>query len=179
MNILEDKYNELCNTGSDINEHLPTLFKYGKMVDHITEFGVRKGVSTTAFLYSQPKELISYDITDRKFNHKFFKKIIPSSTKFVFVKVSTLEVTIKETDLLFIDTYHSYDQLSVELKLHGNKSKKYIIFHDTQTYGTEGMDKKKPALQKAIYNFLNDNKHWILKEEFLNNNGLIIIERVV
>ena len=177
MSILKDKYNELCNTTSDINEHLPTLFKYGKLVDHITEFGVRKGTSTVAFLYSAPKELISYDITDRKFNHKLFKKMIPHSTKFTFIKVNTLEVTIKETDLLFIDTYHSYSQLSEELILHGNKSKKYLIFHDTQTYGSVGMDKKEPALQKAIHEFIDINKHWILKDEFENNNGLIVLER--
>lgn len=177
MDILQNKYNELCRTKSDINEHLPTIFKYAKMVSHITEFGVRRGVSTVAFLYSNPKELISYDISDKKFSYKLFKQLIPPSTKFIFIKASTLEVEIKETDLLFIDTFHSYDQLSCELRLHGNKSKKYIIFHDTQTYGTIGMDNKDPALQKAIYEFIESNKWWFLKEEYENNNGLIIIER--
>ena len=28
MNIIENKYKELSNTPSDINEHLPTLYKY-------------------------------------------------------------------------------------------------------------------------------------------------------
>jgi len=177
MNILKEKYIELCDTESDINEHLPTLFKYGKKVNHITEFGVRKGVSTVAFLYSTPKELISYDITDRKFNHELFKKMTPYSTKFTFIKANTLEISIKETDLLFIDTYHSYDQLSTELKLHGNKSKKYLIFHDTQTYGFVGMDKKEQGLQKAIHEFIQINKHWFLKDDFENNNGLIVLER--
>jgi hypothetical protein len=175
--MLENKYNELCGIESDINEHLPTLFKYGKMVNHITEFGVRRGISTVAFLYSNPIDLISYDITDRKFDYKLFKKLTPDSTKFTFIIGNTLKITIKKTDLLFIDTYHSYDQLSAELKLHGNKSIKYIIFHDTKTFGIVGEDGKGPALQKAIYEFIGLNKHWFLKEEFENNNGLLILER--
>ena len=178
MSILEDKYNQLCKTKSDINEHLPTLVKYTKDVNYITEFGVRKGVSTTAFLYAKPKKLVSYDITDRKFNHKFFRSIVDPCTNFVFIKGNTLKITIEETDLLFIDTYHTYSQLFKELELHGNKAKKYIIFHDTNIYGEIGMDDKKPGLKKAIDEFLNINKHWFLKEEFENNNGLIVIKRI-
>lgn len=177
MSLLEDKYNELCKTVSDINEHLPTLYKYGKMVNHITEFGVRRGVSTIAWLYSSPKELISYDIKDKKFDHKLFNSLIPSTTKFTFIIGNTLNIVIQETDLLFIDTYHSYTQLSNELRLHGNKSKKFIIFHDTQIFGKVGEDKKEPALQTAIYEFVGLNKHWSLKEEFENNNGLLVLER--
>lgn len=177
MSLLEDKYNELCKTVSDINEHLPTLFKYSSMVNHITEFGVRRGLSTVAFLYSNPIELVSYDIKDKKFDYKLFKEIVPDSTKFTFVIGNTLDITIIKTDLLFIDTYHSYAQLSRELRLHGNKSTKYIIFHDTQIFGKVGEDKKEPALQTAIYEFIGMNKHWFLKEEFENNNGLIILER--
>jgi len=176
MTLIE-KYNGLCKTKSDINEHLPTLVKYAKDVNHITEFGVRKGVSTTAFLYAKPKELVSYDITDRKFNHKLFRSIVDFCTNFVFIKGNTLDITIEETDLLFIDTYHTYTQLSSELKLHGNKSRKFIIFHDTEKYGTVGMDDKSPGLQKAIGKFLKINKQWFLKEEFKNNNGLTILEK--
>ena len=41
---LEKMFKIACRDDrSDINEHLPTLLKYGKLVDHITEFGVRGG----------------------------------------------------------------------------------------------------------------------------------------
>lgn len=177
ISLLEDKYNIFCKKVSDINEHLPTLYKYGKMVKHITEFGVRRGISTIAWLYSNPEELISYDISDRKFDHKLFKSLTPVSTNFVYILGNTLEIIIKETDLLFIDTYHTYTQLSNELRLHGNKSRKYLIFHDTKIFELVGEDKKEPALQKAIDEFITSNKHWVLKEKFENNNGLIILER--
>ena len=59
---IEIRYQYLCDHASDINQHLPTLREYGEKVDHITEFGVRSGVSTVAFLHAHPKQLISYDI---------------------------------------------------------------------------------------------------------------------
>ena len=38
---LEEKINQLHQTPSDINEHIPTILKYGQECDHITEMGVR------------------------------------------------------------------------------------------------------------------------------------------
>ena len=59
---LEHKLNQLYQTPSDINEHIPTLIKYGQECNHITEMGVRGIISTWAFLGSAPKKMISYDI---------------------------------------------------------------------------------------------------------------------
>jgi hypothetical protein len=67
------QYMALCNTESDINEHLETLYNLANKYGHITEFGVRAGVSTTAFIAGrltsvEPQEwlvrgnVISYDI---------------------------------------------------------------------------------------------------------------------
>ena len=50
MNI----YNVLCNTPSDINEHMPTLYQFACTCSHITEMGVREVVSTWAFLNAKP-----------------------------------------------------------------------------------------------------------------------------
>ena len=60
--MLQQTYDELCARPSDINEHLPTLKKYAKECEHITEMGVRWVVSTYALLMGKPKKLISYDI---------------------------------------------------------------------------------------------------------------------
>lgn len=170
---IEKIYKNLCGTKSDINEHLPTLVKYGKEVDHITEFGVRSGRSTVAFLYANPKKMISYDRNP----FKQFYKIRPFvGDNFKFRMADTLRLEIEETDLLFIDTYHSYTQLKKELNLHGNKARKYIIFHDTETFGYKGMDGKTPGLLQAIYEFMGDK--WKIKESFKNNNGLLILERI-
>jgi hypothetical protein len=170
---LTKTYNTLCSKKSDINEHLSTLVRYGKMVDHITEFGVRIGRSTIAFLFSQPKKMISYDINQFK-QYQTIKPLI-ENTDFKFIQSDVLKIDIEETDLLFIDTYHSYNQLKKELALHGNKVKKYIIFHDTETFGYKGMDGKSPGLLQAIHEYIENSK-WFIDEIYKNNNGLLILK---
>ena len=166
------------DTRSDINEHLPTLLKYGRSVGHITEFGVRGGCSTLAWWYAWPVTLRCYDIAPCEAHDFFMSKMgNPDWLDYKFIQADVLEIEIEETDLLFIDTYHTYTQLSKELALHGNKSRKYLIFHDTVTFGKRGEDYKKPGLIQAINEFFWDNKHWSIKEIFSNNNGLLVLER--
>ena len=51
-NITEFSFNYAKYTKSDINEHLAVMHKYADECNHITEFGVRTGVSTWAWLAS-------------------------------------------------------------------------------------------------------------------------------
>ena len=96
-----------------------------------------------------------------------------------------MDIEIEETDLLFLDTWHAYKQLKAELELHSPKVRKYIVFHDTTTYGDidetnyeilgsewkgEGI-----GIWRAIEEFLQSNPEWELIERFTNCNGLTII----
>ena len=45
-----------------------------------------------------------------------------------FIEASSLDVNIENSHCIFFDTDHTYKQLSQELHLHGNKSKKYLLF---------------------------------------------------
>ena len=174
------QYISSMNTQSDINEHLPVLLNLAKECDHITEMGVRSGMSTRAFLNSKAK-LISYDIEENEEVLKIINFARDSNKEVEFIKADVREIDIEETDLLFIDTLHTYNQLKKELELHGNKSKKYIVFHDTITYGLKDeveCETNKHGLLPAIIEFLIDNKHWRFKKFFTNNNGLTVLERV-
>jgi hypothetical protein len=179
MNVLEHMYNLKCSTPSDINEHLPTLKKYAEECEHITEMGVRWVVSTYALLMGKPKRMISYDINEIVWQP--ILDIVKYDTDFEFRVANTLDLEIEETDLLFIDTLHNYNQLKGELTLHGNKSRKYIIFHDTTTFEWTGESYKgkvgEIGLWPAITEFLEENKNWELHERFTNNNGLTILKR--
>ena len=177
---LFDIYKMACeDVQSDINEHLPILVKYGRQVDHITEFGVRGGCSTVAWWYAAPKTLRCYDIAECN-AHNVLMREVPGADRFdyKFIQADVLKVEVEETDLLFIDTYHTYTQLSKELVLHGNRSRRYLIFYDTVTFGRRGEDHKEPGLIQAINEFLSDNGHWLIKELFTNNNGLLVLERI-
>ena len=177
--MLQETYNELCARPSDINEHLPTLKKYAEECEHITEMGVRWVVSTYALLMGKPKKLISYDIN--AINSEPIQQMVKDDTDFEFRVANTLNLEIEETDLLFIDTLHNYNQLKGELTLHGNKARKYIIFHDTTSFEWIGesyegkVDEK--GLWPAIEEFLEVNPYWELHERFTNNNGLTILKR--
>jgi hypothetical protein len=180
-----DIYNNLCNQPSDINEHLPILKKYAEKCNHITEMGVRSVVSTWAFLLAKPKYLVSIDIAYHP-NIELAKNLAKEENiNFEFLLQDTTTIPIINTDLLFIDTLHTYKQLKRELDLHGNKANKYIIFHDTEIFKNldqeqyDGQPKKDlgEGLWKAIQEFLSNNSHWSLSAHFTNNNGLTILAR--
>ena len=190
---LEEKVNELYQTPSDINEHIPTILRYGQEVDHITEMGVRWVVSTYAWLACAPKKLISYDL----FNPSHWGADITPvedtakahGLDFEFRQADVLKTEIDETDLLFIDTWHTYDQLQAELKMHAGKVRKYIVFHDTTSFefkdeplhheNSWGKETSGKGIWPAIEEFLEENKEeWKMKERFMNNNGFTIIERI-
>lgn len=179
MNI-EKKYHELCNTPSDINEHLPVLTEYAGKCKHITEMGVRGIVSTYALLVGQPHTLISYDI--RNCDWKPLQKEAREAyyTDFQFILGNTLEVEIAPTEMLFIDTLHNYDQLKIELKLHTPKVSKYLVFHDTTTYAHKGESYdgvKRKGLWPAIEEFLKENPEWNIELRLTNNNGLTVLAK--
>lgn len=176
--FIETKYNDCLTangiTSYDIMEHLPTLKKYASECDHVTEFGVRWMVSTWALLAGYPKHMISYDINKPPNN---LDEIYDKVPNFKFIQANVLDIEIEETDLLFIDTLHVYEQLKQEFNLHSNKAKKYIILHDTTTFSKNG-EGGGVGLEPAISEFLETNHNWKIKEVFHNNNGLTILERV-
>lgn len=187
MNEILAKYNYLCSSPSDINEHLPVIKKYAEECEHITEMGVRYFVSTWAFLAAKPKKIICYDIlTDLDmsiFNSnlsELSRKAEGANVDFSFFKADVLNIQIEETDLLLIDTYHEYNQIKQELKLHGSKVRKYLIFHDTTTFGEFGETFKLPntiGIWPAIEEFMLENKEWRIDQRLTNNNGLTILKK--
>ena len=193
MYDLEKIVNTLYNTPSDINEHIPTLIKYSSECCHITEMGVRDINSTWAFLGTAPKNLISYDLHDPSHYGKNIQNVYEAATEyglnFKFIQADVLKIKIDPTDLLFLDTWHTYNQLKSELYLHSDKVTKYIIMHDTTTYEykdepitsehSENANYTGKGLWPAIEEFLENNKtKWKLVERFTNNNGLTILKRI-
>jgi len=180
MTRVEQRFAALSQIPSDINEHLLVLRYYADQCRHVTELGVRKGVSTWAFLASMGKRVVSVDV-----NHpdefggslqEMRDAAIESGVDFTFILADDLFIELEETDLLFIDALHTYRHLKSELELHAGKARKYIIFHDTVHYGEVGVDGGE-GIMKAIQEFLSSHIEWKIKEVFTNNNGLIILDR--
>jgi len=188
---LEDIYEVKCSNPSDINEHLPVLRAFASKCEHITEMGVRNVVSTYALMMGRPKTLVSYDINYTDAIIEAIGVADKEDIDFTYIVQDVLKVEIEPTDLLFIDTLHTYTQLSQELKLHASKVKKYIILHDTTTYGfkpepsdwqTENIMENyvynDKGLWPAVTEFLDSNRSWIVLEKRENNNGLTVLKRI-
>jgi hypothetical protein len=166
-------YADACDTPSDINEHLPTLYRLAKECRHVTELGTRTGVSTTALLYAAPAKLVCYDRV--KCPHVERLSALSAQTEFIFHQQDVLWVDMEETDLLFIDTLHDYGQLVQELQLHAAKVQKYIVLHDTTTFAEKGETEGAKGLWPAVEEFLRAGTFRI-KERYENNNGLTVLE---
>lgn len=187
---LEEIYALACKGPTDIHEHLPLLRELAEKCNHVTEFGMRWATgSTLAFLAAKPRTLISWDID--------FGSVISATIQALRLKApatdwqprvgDTLKIApIEPTDLLFIDTLHTGQQLWRELirhvdpRVHPRPVRKYLVFHDTETYGMKGMDGKEPGLRTAIRQFQKNHAfpHWRLTHELFNNNGLVVLEHV-
>ena len=205
---VDELYERCQSEPSDINEHLPTLFRYGKECKSVTEMGVRSGRSTTAFLAARPESLISYDIDGTYFREHvepgYAKAAAEAGVSFRFEVADVLGIEIAPTDLLFIDTWHVYDQLIQELRTHSPRVRKYILLHDTETFGYVGEQTKGDRIKKdiagflartlspklsfevpargglkaAVAQFLEEDPRWEQREHFTNNNGLTVLARI-
>jgi hypothetical protein len=168
------KFESLCKTGSDINEHLENLRDLAKDCDSVVEMGVRYCVSTWAFIegLKEGTKLTSIDIKHPKeYNGDLDaveKACKEKGIDFTFIEGDTTQITIDKCDLLFIDTDHTYVQLKKELELHGNKAQKYLAFHDTVSCETE--------LMPAIEEFMKENPRWRVFAHYKNNNGVLVLE---
>jgi len=180
MITIEQQYNINKATTSDINEHLETLYNYARECEIVAEFGVRDVFSTYALAHARPKKLICVDININKHIEVFAGQCSREGINMQFDQANTLNYSLEPVDMLFIDTLHSFAQLTAELDLHHSKVKKYLIFHDTISFGhrneDDGLSGPECGLVPAIGNFLRKNTEWKEVVTFTNNNGLTILK---
>ena len=204
MQNIQNRYNRLCKKESDINEHLPTLYKYATQCESIIELGVRGVVSSYAFVYgllnnnSSNKKILLNDIEQCNIS-RLLQLTNHLKIDIKYEWVNDLDLEIKENyDLTFIDTWHVYGQLKRELEKFSKVTNKYIIMHDTtideidgETIRRDDMNAEEQTLESgiplneinkglkpAIDEFLENNSNWKIKEVFTNNNGLTVLEKV-
>lgn len=201
---IEAKYNYLCNTPSDINEHLPVLYNYAKDCESVLECGVRGCVSSWAIAHGllnngkSKKRMLMNDLTSCNIQ-ELLNAASGLSIEMKYEWKNDLELELMENyDMVFIDTWHIYGHLKRELAKFSKVTNKYILMHDTtvdEIYGESircGWDPHKQSLEsgypveeikcglgKAIQEFLQNNKEWELLEKRTNNNGLTVLGRKV
>lgn len=163
-------------TCGDIQQDLWILYEYATRVRDVVEFGVRDGVSTSAFLAAQPLRLRSYDIAPCP--HRETLILARGRTHWSFHQADVLKIPpLESCDLLFIDTYHTYTQLCAELDRHAKNVSRFILLHDTLSFGTRGEDGSEPGLIAAYSAFIQANPQWRVHLVSMAQNGLTVLAR--
>jgi hypothetical protein len=200
--FINKKYIQLCNTISDINEHLPTLYNIATECESILELGVRGVVSSWALTNGllnnnmKDKKLFLNDLQPCNIDELlYFTKNLDIQIEYQWINCLHLEEQI--VDMVFIDTWHVYGQLKRELEKFSKFATKYIVMHDTtvdEIYGETircqlnaeaqsqesgiPIEEIREGLGRAISEFLENNSNWQIKKKYTNNNGLTILEKL-
>lgn len=157
---LESEYRRLCDTPSDINEHLPTLYRLtvNHQARHVVELGTRTGVSTVAFLWGLQAtggRLTSIDVDGRP--------DIGDHDHWTFIQGNDLDPEVfgqlAPAELVFIDTSHVYEQTLSELHLYRwlVKPGGSIVCHDTELAHPEDAPARPVyPVRKAIEEFVTE-----------------------
>ena len=163
--------------GSDISAHLPLLSLLASQCSHITEFGTRQCNSTTAFINGCRGKVISYDINIYDEIVELQNMQLPCVWEFKQQDTADPNLQIEETEFLFLDSLHTYEQVIAELK-QAKYVKHYIGFHDTYSQGERSVDDPtKLGILPAIRDFLSSNTEWIVIYHVKFNHGLTIIQK--
>jgi hypothetical protein len=197
---LRQLYEFSCHQRSDINEHVGLLRKLAKECSSVTEIGLRGTVSIWGILQGladNPSPVRSYlgiglvAPTGRILD---LAKLLAKGNgiSFRFCQAYDGYINIEPTEMLFIDSFHTYCHLTYELETFSPYVSKYIAMHDTSApwgnadepvhfdnpmqYPPE-YDRNKRGLWPAIQDFLQRHPEWILLERRLNNHGFTVLKR--
>lgn len=185
---VEYLYERVLKLDSDMRHELPILHELAKECRHITEIGVRGGLSTIALLAACPESLVSWDIELQWIARICLLQHLRDSepppgrwrTKFQPRCGDSTKVITEGTDLLVIDSLHTFEQLRRELKKHGNQSRRYVAIHDTspKTFGYKSEDGSEPGLRAAIREFQEKwYPRWQLVYQHDHGSGLTVLQR--
>ncbi len=173
----EELYQRNCAEPSDIALHLPLLRALADDCDTVVEFGVRTGRSTSAFLASTCKRVVSYDVAVPQ-----FRPPLDVVAKFTLLRQDTANLVqpIPACDLLFLDTTHTAAQVRAEFR-HAPQVRKYIVLHDTYTFGLRdeyGAAAPGAGILQPLLEFLAANPDWRVHSHTPHCNGLTVLQRI-
>lgn len=180
---LEELYRRNRDTPSNINQHLGTLRDLASECQVVCEFGVATGRSTTALLASKADRVYSWDPYPTEPALALARLV--GGDHWHFTIGSSLTANLPYCcDMLFIDSVHTCRHLLLELEVHAHKVSKYLVFHDTVTFGKyaeaspgAGHCGTELGLLPAIETWTG-RQEWKEKFHHTNNNGLLCLEHI-
>lgn len=191
MLTLESIYNDHAAGNTAISVHLPRLRALAEGLELAVEFGVKRGASSSALLLGAD-HVVSYDIASTP-EARELKRV--AGDRWEYWIEDSRRADVPECDLLFVDSLHTFEQCRDELAVHGNKASKFLVFHDTQTFGTVGAEGESGrqkwtyaagkgsvpldclGIRHAVDLFQIDNPQWRIAAAYPDSHGLLVLAR--
>lgn len=170
--------------------HLDRLRALATGLEVAVEFGVKRAASSVALLLGAQR-VISYDIVDTP--HARHLQAI-AGPRWEYRLEDSRTATIPECHLLLIDSLHTYAQVKAELEVHARKVSRYLVFHDSITFGSIGAHGETGAhlwtqqpgqsvplealgIRPAVDELMIRDPSWRIVASYSDSHGLLVLER--
>lgn len=190
MTFVETYYRQCCEAGSAMSAHLPRLRALAEGCALAVEFGVKRGGSSAALLLGAAR-VISYDIVATREAKALAEA---AGGRWSYRLSDSRTAPIEPCDLLFVDSLHTYAQVAAELDRHADAVRRWLVFHDTITFGSVGADGEsgqhlwtyRPGepmpltalgIRPAIDALMIRDPSWYLAAHHVDSHGLLVLER--
>jgi hypothetical protein len=171
---VDEAFNRVSQISRDLDKHMPKLRELASKCEHVTEFSGRRE-STIALVAAKPKIFVSHNTESDGWVSKIYQLL---KNEDVLIRSDNWHSgsvgSIEETDLLFLDTKHTYEALDAELGRFGKSVRRYIVLHDTNIFGTKGEDGG-IGMIAAIRNFCLANPEWQVIYHTPEQYGLTVL----
>lgn len=187
---LEEFYGRCCLAKRAMSPHLPRLRELATGLDLAIEFGVKGGASSSALLLGA-KRVISYDILETRQARELQRIAGP---RWDYRIEDSRSAVFGACDLLFVDSLHTFAQVKAELERHAAKVRRWIVFHDTITFGVIGANGETGehlwtyergcsvpefalGIRPAIDEMMAADPTWRIVKHYTDSHGLLVLER--
>lgn len=170
--------------------HLPRLRALAEGLELAVEFGVKRGASSSALLLGA-HEVVSYDVVETA-DARLLERL--AGERWTYCLADSRTADVPPCDLLFVDSLHTYDQVAAELTAHAGKVRRWLVFHDTITFGSIGakgesgqhlwtyaagqsVPRGALGIRPAIDELMIRDPSWRLRAHYTDSHGLLVLER--
>jgi hypothetical protein len=187
---LEGFYDLAHSRPTAMAPHLPRIRALASGLELAVEFGVKRGASSSALLLGSD-HVISYDIVATP-QARHLERLAGRRWEYRLQDTRTAPVT--PCDLLLVDSLHTFAQVDAELRRHADAVRRFLVFHDTLTFGSVGADGEtgqqiwayRPGvsvplcalgIRPAIDDLMIRDPTWRIVASYADSHGLLVLER--
>ena len=145
------------------------------------ELGVKHGASATALLLGCNGDVWGFDIAMTPEARRLGEL---AGNRWHYVIGDSRTADVPDCDLMFIDSMHNYEHVRAELEAHADKVSKYLVFHDTITFGSFGAVDESGrtvegvlGIRPAIDELMMRDQTWFIERHDTHSHGLLVLER--